>query len=98
MPHCCGTREPWIDEYGKSAWRLLVLRCQRRMWRGVVGRESEEKGGVSVEMFDGQRHVVEWNSVEGVSCASRYQMTNFKRKLVAWVSGNENGVLARKKA
>ena len=37
----------------------MVLRCWRRIWGAVVGREGEKKGGVSVEMFDGQRHIVE---------------------------------------
>lgn len=32
------------------------------MWRDVVGREGKEEGGVSVEMFDSQRHGVDWNS------------------------------------
>ncbi len=30
------------------------------MWRVVDGREGDEKGGVSVEMLDGQRHDVGW--------------------------------------
>ena len=60
MPHCCGTGEPWIDEYGESAWRRLVLRSWRGILRGVVGGKGEEKGGVSVEMLDRQRHDVEW--------------------------------------
>ena len=54
MPHCCGTGEPWIDEYGESAWRRLILRSWRSVLRVVVGREGEEKGGVSVEMLDCQ--------------------------------------------
>ena len=28
------------------------------MWRIVIGREGEEKGGVSIEMLDSQRHDV----------------------------------------
>lgn len=28
------------------------------MWSVVVGREGEEKGGVSIEMLDSQRHDV----------------------------------------
>ena len=28
------------------------------MWRVVVGREGEEKGGVSIEMLNSQRHDV----------------------------------------
>ena len=47
----------------------MVLRCWRRIWGAVVGREGEKKGGVSVEMLDGQRHDVEcmiWNALEGV--------------------------------
>ncbi len=33
------------------------------MWRVVDGREGEEKGGVSVEMLDRQRHAVGWMAV-----------------------------------
>lgn len=52
-------------------------------WSVVGGRESEEEGGVSIEMFDGQRH--DRNSLEGVSSASRYHIktSKFNRKVVA---------------
>ena len=36
----------------------MILRSWRSEWRVVVGREGEEKGGVSVEMLDMQRHGV----------------------------------------
>lgn len=32
------------------------------MWRVVVRRECEEKTGVSIEMFDSQRHDVRWTN------------------------------------
>ena len=62
---------------------VLVLRCWRRIWGAMVGREGEKKGGVSVEMLDGQRHDVECmdrNALEGVFSFMRGYQVIFKSR------------------
>lgn len=52
------------------------------VWRVFVGRESEEEGSVSIEMFDSQRH--DWSSLEGVSSASRYHIKSSEFRERNW--------------
>lgn len=56
MEHAARAREPWIDEDGEGAW-LMWLPTVRGGQNALLGRcEREEKGGVAIQVFDGQGH------------------------------------------
>lgn len=52
MPHGARAVEPRIDENSEGAGRV---RAGRRISR-IFGQKGEQKGGVSIEMFDDERH------------------------------------------
>ena len=52
MPHGGVASNPWIEENGEGTRRLLILETWWRWWAILLGGECQEKGGVSVQMFD----------------------------------------------
>lgn len=60
MPHGAMSREPRVYQNSEVAMRRMLLRTWRNIGRSFERRKGQEEGGVGIEVFYGQRHLVWW--------------------------------------